>query len=291
MAETSEKFNHNTGKKRRKIIIICTASITALYIFGIYRFTGLTLTEFRGLDLNEQGDFLAGTFSGLAFLWFVAALVFQSFGLAQNSRALELQANELRNSVEAASNQADSLSKTTGIHRADLFISASEKYANELSSVIYSSMMQSFESRYDRLSVETRYNPDAEKQEDLRRLREELQRIPKLWKRFAEGDGYIFFRTFDEKLLKGAQPINVVSGLLTEIRYGPNFFFTFKSKFEEYIELLYSLGVSDEIIKGVESDLIGKIYFVIDDAIAVSQGNWSEERATRESTIWTSSPP
>jgi len=45
------------------------------------------------LELNEIGDFLAGVFSPLAFLWLV-------LGFLQQGRELSLQAAELKNSVE-----------------------------------------------------------------------------------------------------------------------------------------------------------------------------------------------
>lgn len=53
-----------------------------------------------GLELNELGDFLAGVFSPLAFLWLVLGFLQQGEELKQNGEALRLQADELRNSVE-----------------------------------------------------------------------------------------------------------------------------------------------------------------------------------------------
>lgn len=49
---------------------------------------------------NEFGDFLAGAFSPVAFLWLVLGYLQQQKELQQNTKALELQATELKNSVE-----------------------------------------------------------------------------------------------------------------------------------------------------------------------------------------------
>jgi len=49
---------------------------------------------------NELGDFLAGVFSPVAFLWLVLGFLQQQKELQQNTKALKLQADELKNSVE-----------------------------------------------------------------------------------------------------------------------------------------------------------------------------------------------
>lgn len=49
---------------------------------------------------NEFGDFLAGAFSPVAFLWLVLGYIQQQKELQQNTKALELQALELKNSVD-----------------------------------------------------------------------------------------------------------------------------------------------------------------------------------------------
>lgn len=57
-------------------------------------------SELIRLDLNELGDLLAGIFSPLAFLWLVGGYMQQGEELRLNTEALQLQANELKNSVE-----------------------------------------------------------------------------------------------------------------------------------------------------------------------------------------------
>lgn len=57
------------------------------------------LDDFKSLKLNEIGDFLAGFFSPVAFLWLVFGYFQQGEELQLNTKALELQVNELQLSV------------------------------------------------------------------------------------------------------------------------------------------------------------------------------------------------
>ena len=56
--------------------------------------------EAHTLKLNEWGDVFAGFVAPLAFFWFVLSFLQQSEELKQNTKALELQSEELRSSVE-----------------------------------------------------------------------------------------------------------------------------------------------------------------------------------------------
>ncbi|MNY08028.1 hypothetical protein D3C86_1408560 [compost metagenome] len=55
-------------------------------------------------ELNEWGDFIAGFSAPLAFFWLVLGYMQQGDELRQSTAALELQAKELRQSVEQQSN-------------------------------------------------------------------------------------------------------------------------------------------------------------------------------------------
>lgn len=74
-------------------------AISALYVIGLaITIHGLGLTPMS--SWNEFGDFLAGAFSPIAFLWLILGYLQQQRELQQNTRALEIQAEELKNSVE-----------------------------------------------------------------------------------------------------------------------------------------------------------------------------------------------
>lgn len=74
-------------------------AISAFYFIGlVITIHGLGLTPMS--SWNEFGDFLAGAFSPIAFLWLILGYLQQQRELQQNTRALEIQAEELKNSVE-----------------------------------------------------------------------------------------------------------------------------------------------------------------------------------------------
>lgn len=80
-------------------------TITTFYLIFIYHFFLKNNHEsLLQLDLNNLGDFLAGVFGPIAILWLVLGFFQQGKELKQNTAALELQAEELKKSVEAQNN-------------------------------------------------------------------------------------------------------------------------------------------------------------------------------------------
>lgn len=73
---------------------------TAVYLLIIGLTVVVKFQEFKSLGLNELGDFLAGVFGPIAFLWLVLGFLQQGRELKLSSEALQLQAKELKNSVE-----------------------------------------------------------------------------------------------------------------------------------------------------------------------------------------------
>ncbi|WP_156343738.1 MULTISPECIES: hypothetical protein [unclassified Pseudomonas] len=87
--------------------------VTAIYIIAILYFFGDGLLNLQEKPINEVGDFLAGAFSPLAFLWLVLGFIQQGRELSLSSRALQLQAEELRSSVYQQSLSAKALALQT----------------------------------------------------------------------------------------------------------------------------------------------------------------------------------
>lgn len=87
-----QKIKDNLG-----LIFISLFSIVYLYLTCNLI---INFDELKALKLNEKGDFLAGIFSPLAFLWLVYGYLQQGKELKQNTTALKLQYQELANSVE-----------------------------------------------------------------------------------------------------------------------------------------------------------------------------------------------
>ncbi|MEP6907107.1 MAG: hypothetical protein ABI858_03880 [Pseudoxanthomonas sp.] len=81
--------------------------LTPAYLVGLTLFFEARVAEIQDLKPNEAGDFLAGVFGPLAILWLILGFFQQGVELRQNTRALELQAEELRNSVEQQKHLVD----------------------------------------------------------------------------------------------------------------------------------------------------------------------------------------
>lgn len=74
--------------------------VTGLYLALVVTLVYLKRETLPNLGLNEIGDFLAGVFGPVAFLWLVLGYLQQGRELKLSSKALQLQAAELKNSVE-----------------------------------------------------------------------------------------------------------------------------------------------------------------------------------------------
>lgn len=74
--------------------------LSVLYIFLMWWIFGDRIGALKSMDLNAVGDFLAGAFSPLAFLWLVLGYRQQGRELAHSSESLRLQTKELAASVE-----------------------------------------------------------------------------------------------------------------------------------------------------------------------------------------------
>lgn len=77
----------------RQHIVEIGGGATLIYLVGISALTWGRIGTLGDMPLNEVGDFLAGAFGPVAFLWLV-------LGFLQQGYELRMQATELKNSVE-----------------------------------------------------------------------------------------------------------------------------------------------------------------------------------------------
>lgn len=73
---------------------------TVLYVALVVFLRWSSLPELHTMPLNEFGDFFAGVFGPLMLFWLILGYVQQQVELRQNTKALELQSDELRKSVD-----------------------------------------------------------------------------------------------------------------------------------------------------------------------------------------------
>ena len=75
--------------------------LTGLYLSGLVIYLWVQGQNPATLDLNELGDFLGGVSSPLAFLWLVLGFFQSSREIGISSKALHLQAREMRAEMRA----------------------------------------------------------------------------------------------------------------------------------------------------------------------------------------------
>lgn len=85
----------------------------------------------KAMALNELGDFLAGAFSPLAFLFLYLGYKQQGKELRQNTKALNMQAEELRISNKSLSQQVVEMEKSVKAQQ-DMFMLAERQYTDVL---------------------------------------------------------------------------------------------------------------------------------------------------------------
>ena len=96
-------------------------SLTIVWIVGFFVISGITINgildgrfdSFYKLDLNAKGDFLAGLFAPVAFLWLIIGSFQQQQEIAMQREELKLQREELQKNTVANERQAESIQANT----------------------------------------------------------------------------------------------------------------------------------------------------------------------------------
>lgn len=98
-------------EKKRPFFAFAAASAAWLLIAFILGWTAESPDDCSGtfscLSANEWGDYLAGVFAPLAFLWLIAAVVLQSRELAAQREELNLTRQEMKDQRKVMKEQAD----------------------------------------------------------------------------------------------------------------------------------------------------------------------------------------
>lgn len=125
--------------------------LTAFGLAATFAYFGLVIwlstngeDRFAALKPNEIGDFMAGTFAPVAFLWLVVGYFLQAIELKQNSESLMQQAEEMRNAVKQAAEQAEALRGSEGLSRQDVLNQTRTKYEADLAMLAAQIMMKMY---------------------------------------------------------------------------------------------------------------------------------------------------
>ena len=127
--EVTQNMRELNRPKPKKTWLLISLCLTVMYISGIsYYLSSKTLPT----ELSGMGDFIAGFLSPLFFLWLIT-------GYFQNNQSIELQAKELRNSIDemkeanqTSQHQLASIKNTEALNKRDLFFRYMELHTREL---------------------------------------------------------------------------------------------------------------------------------------------------------------
>lgn len=115
-----DSAEENDTKKRPLVMV--GVSITIVWLILAVCFALKAKKSFLELDLNAQGDFIAGVFSALAFLWLFIATRLQKDELEEQRRVAAQQMNEMIQQRSIFEKQADLLRSQTQIQHESLQI-------------------------------------------------------------------------------------------------------------------------------------------------------------------------
>ena len=87
-------------KRERRRLPMVGLWLSGAYLVGLVAYLVVQRQNPADLALNELGDFLGGVSSPLAFMWLVLGFFQQGREIRLSSRALHLQAAEMRRSVD-----------------------------------------------------------------------------------------------------------------------------------------------------------------------------------------------
>ena len=102
-------YDDRERRKLRRIGLV----LTVLYLVGLVIYLAVQGQNPADLRLNELGDFLGGVSSPLAFMWLVLGFFQQSRAIRLSSKALRLQATEMKRGVDEHRRLADGGNRET----------------------------------------------------------------------------------------------------------------------------------------------------------------------------------
>lgn len=100
-------MNNTQTSDQWRWLYVGGAILNVAYLATLGYYVFIKWQAICALPANELGDFLAGAFSPMAFAWLVLGFIQQGFELRQNSAALILQAEELRNAAMHAGDMVE----------------------------------------------------------------------------------------------------------------------------------------------------------------------------------------
>lgn len=99
METNKQDFGFDEKRERRRLPMIGLL-LSIFYLAGLVIYLFVQKQNPADLRLNELGDFIGGVSSPLAFLWLVLGFFQQSREIRISSKAVQLEASQMRHSVD-----------------------------------------------------------------------------------------------------------------------------------------------------------------------------------------------
>lgn len=222
--------------------LLFSLGVTVVWVFlGITYITSVVgWIDFATLNASSLGSFLEGAFAPLAFLWLVVGFFMQQSQLSQNTRAVELQLEALRQSADQAKLQSQAIAADELHSRQDTYIRVVSLVSEQLGTIA-GFLVNSWE---------------IEQEEDQRRATE-------LWDRFSAGERNAFsLRIIEIYFRRLADPTDFFYG--TEIR--AEYTRSYRQAFERLLVRAATCDPDDMIGDALRASQNGRVYHFMVEA-------------------------
>jgi hypothetical protein len=140
-----EKELRRVYDRKQTVYFAIAWLLTAAYLIFIlvYVLWGDVLSTLLWLKPDVMGNFFAGIFAPLAFLWLVIGYYQQKLELSQNTQTLAAQLSEMKASVEQQTRQTASIESNENLAKREIVLKIVDLYYNRLhtkAEIIYERM-------------------------------------------------------------------------------------------------------------------------------------------------------
>ena len=118
-----------------RLLLASLLTIGYLALLSIYVADTVGFRNLPTVSIERLGNFLEGAFAPIAFLWLVVGYFLQQKELAQNTRAIQLQNQEIKKTAEQAVRQSEAILKSEEHQRRESFLHISDIVMRQLATI------------------------------------------------------------------------------------------------------------------------------------------------------------
>lgn len=118
-----------------RLMLASLLTIAYLAALSIYVSDTVGFSNLPSVSIERLGNFLEGAFAPIAFLWLVVGYFLQQKELAQNTRAIQMQNEEIKKTAEQAVRQSEAILKSEEHQRRQSFLHIKDVVMRQLSTI------------------------------------------------------------------------------------------------------------------------------------------------------------